>query len=155
MRKVCLALVVATIVSGSAGSAHALLQFYKVWAEVYLTDNANEEYVKAASDKKTQCMLCHQGKNRKNHNPYGEHLAVLLDKREHIRDLEKIKEALAKVGKMHVDPKDEKSKTYDERIKAGELPGGTLEEVLKEPEPKPGDAPAGDAPAEAPAVEGK
>ena len=44
-----------------------------------------------------------------------------------------IKKALAKVAEMHSDPKDDKSPTYGELIKASKLPGGDLEESKKEP----------------------
>ena len=136
MRKCALVLLVAAVAWGSARQAAALLQFYKVWDEVYLKDNKNEDFVKAVRDPKMRCLICHQGKQRKNHNPYGDHLVELLDKRKDIRDVEKIKASIAKVGEMHSDPDDDKSPTYDEIIASGEFPGGTLEEASKEPEPK-------------------
>ena len=37
---------------------------------------------------------------------------------------------------MPSDPKDKKSPTFAELIAEGKLPGGKLEDVLKEPEPK-------------------
>lgn len=145
MRKVCLALVVATIACGSARPALAVQQFYNAWAEVYLKDNPNEEFVKTLSDKKVQCVVCHQGKKRDNRNAYGAQLDVLLDKKKDVRDVEKIKASIAKVGEMHIDPKDDKSPTYDEVIKKGELPAGKLDDLMKEPEPKEG-APKADEP---------
>jgi hypothetical protein len=59
-----------------------------------------------------------------------------LDRKKDIRDAAKIKAALEKVAKMHSDPEDDKSPTYGEMIAASELPGGSLEEVQKEPEEK-------------------
>jgi hypothetical protein len=140
MRKVCLVLVVGAVVCGSARPALAVQQFYNAWAEVYLKDNPNEEYVKTVTEKQTQCLVCHQGKSRKNRNAYGAQLDVLLDKRKDVRDVEKMKAAFAKVGEMHIDPKDDKSPTFDELIKKGELPGGKLEDLKKDPEPKKDDA---------------
>jgi hypothetical protein len=137
MRKVALAVLAATVVGGSARPAFALLQFYKVFDEVYLAKNENKEYVELVRSKEAQCLVCHQGRNRKNRNAYGAQLDELLDKRKDIRDIPKIKEALAKVGEMHSDPEDEKSPTFDELIQQGELPGGKLEELKKEPEKKP------------------
>jgi hypothetical protein len=57
----------------------------------------------------------------------------MLDKKEDKDNEEKIVEALDKVAKMHVDPKDDKSPTYGDLIAKGTLPGGTLEEAKKEP----------------------
>ena len=49
------------------------------------------------------------------------------------KDEEKIAAALEKVGKMPSDPENKESPTYAELIADGKLPGGTLEEVKKEP----------------------
>jgi hypothetical protein len=136
MRKFGLTLFAALLAISGARPAFALLQFYKVFDEVYLAEHENEDFVKAARNSRMRCLVCHQGKKRTNHNPYGIHLVELLDKRKDIRNPEKVKEALAKVGKMHSDPEDEKSPTYDELLKAGTFPGGTLEEASKEPEKK-------------------
>ncbi len=136
MRKLALIVLVTLSAAGASRPASAVLPFFKVFDEVYLTEHENEEFVKTTRSLKVKCMVCHQGKNRKNHNPYGIHLVPLLDKKEHFRDPEAVKAALAKVGAMHSDPDDETSPTYDDLIKAGKLPGGTLEEVMKEPEKK-------------------
>ena len=136
MRQVSVALLLALFAFGSAQPAFAVLQFYQQFDKVYLAEHANEEFAKGAHDPKMRCLICHQGKNRKNRNVYGEQLAELLDRKTDIKNVDKIKEALAKVGAMHSDPKDESSPTYDEMIKAGTFPGGTLEEASKEPEKK-------------------
>ena len=39
---------------------------------------------------------------------------------------------------MHVDPKDEKSETYLDRLKASKWPGGNLEDLKKDPKGEPG-----------------
>ena len=81
-----------------------------------------------------RCFVCHQGKkSRKNHNAFGKPLVELLDRKKDIKDNEKIAAAIKKVVAMHVDPKDEKSETYLDRIKASKWPGGEFEDLQKEP----------------------
>ena len=133
MRKVCLALLVAALVGGVARPASAVLQFLQVFDKTYLAEHPNQEFAKEARGGKMRCLICHQGKLRKNHNPYGLHLVELLDRKTDTKDVEKIKAALAKVGEMHSDPEDDTSPTYAEMIEAGTFPGGTLEEASKEP----------------------
>jgi hypothetical protein len=136
MRQVSVALLLAIFAMGSARPAVAVQQFLTEFDKMYLADHPNEEFQKAARDPKMKCLICHQGKNRKNRNVYGAFLDELLDRKKDIKNVDKIKEALAKVGAMHSDPEDESSPTYDELIKAGTFPGGTLEEASKEPEKK-------------------
>jgi hypothetical protein len=131
MRKATVLAIVYMTCLTAARPAAAILQFNKVFVAKYATDNENEEFVKAV--KKARCWVCHQGKKRTNHNPYGVHLVEMLDKKEDKDNEEKIVEALDKVAKMHVDPKDDKSPTYGDLIAKGTLPGGTLEEAKKEP----------------------
>jgi hypothetical protein len=135
MRKFGL-LVAMAIAFGAARPAFAVLQFYRSFDEVYLKTHENEEFVKAARTAKMRCLICHQGKNRKNHNPYGIHLVELLDRTKDAKPdgIERVRAALAKVGAMHSDPKDDKSPTYDELLKAGKFPGGDYEAASKEPE---------------------
>ena len=81
MRKFALALVVAALAWGAARPALAILQFYKVWDEVYLAEHENKEFVEQVRNPRVRCLVCHQGKNRKHHNPYGIHLVEPLDKK--------------------------------------------------------------------------
>ena len=76
------------------------------------------------------------GKKRKNRNAFGQQLAELLDAKKDVKDKEKIVAALKKVVAMHVDPNDEKSETYLDRIKASKWPAGELEDLQREPEKK-------------------
>jgi hypothetical protein len=77
--------------------------------------------------------VCHQGKaSKKNRNAFGAEVAKLLTKKD-IKDHEKIAAGLKKALAMHVDPKDPKSETYMDRLQAGKWPGGTLEDLKKEP----------------------
>lgn len=136
MRKPGTLFIVAVLVAGAASPALARLQYLKVFDEVYLKEHENQDFAKEARNPKMRCLLCHQGKNRKHHNPYGIHIVEAIGPKKNVRDVPKIKEALAKVGAMHSDPDDETSPTYDEMLQAGTFPGGTLEEASKEPEAK-------------------
>lgn len=115
----------------SVRPAQAILQFQKEWVKLYVGDDKDSDFAKQV--KKTGCWVCHQGKLRKHHNPYGIHLVDLLDKKADMKNPEKIVEAIKKVEAMHSVAGDDKSPTYGEIIKQGKLPGGTLEEAKKEP----------------------
>jgi len=115
-----------------AEQATAIPQFQRQFLKLYVGDNRDSEF--AEQVKRAKCWVCHQGKKRTNHNPYGIHLVDLLDKKEDMKKPEKIIAALEKVAKLHSDPNDPESPTYEELIKAGKLPGGSLEEAKKEPE---------------------
>jgi hypothetical protein len=135
MRKVCLILSIALATAIGSREALGVLQFQKVFMEEYIAKHKDKKFAEYVT-KKVKCHICHQGKLRKHHNPYGEHLVELLDRKKDIRDVPKIKAALEKVAKMHSDPDDDKSPTYGAMIAASQLPGGPLEEVQKEPEEK-------------------
>lgn len=115
-----------------ASTAEAIPAFQTQFYKKYLDNHGDDDYVNLVK-KEAKCWLCHQGKDRKQHNAYGIHLTDLLTKKD-IKDVEKIQKALDKVGKMHSDPDDDKSKTYAELIAASELPGGSVEDCKKEPE---------------------
>jgi hypothetical protein len=147
MPKFGIALLICIAVSvGSAQPAAAIPYFLKVYLEEYKKDiesqkdKAFPEFVA----KKAKCYICHQGKkSKKNNNIYGLQLKPLLDKKknkENKKDAklgeenkQKIIAALKKVSLLHTDPKDKKSPTYGELIKQGKLPGGKLEDAMKEP----------------------
>ena len=84
--------------------------------------------------KKFRCLTCHQGKKKKNRNAFGMQLSELLDKKKDKKDKEKIVEALKKVAEMRSNPEDDSSPTFGELLAEGKLPGGTLEDLQKEPE---------------------
>ena len=121
------------LVAVLAQPAAAVVQFYNVYVKQYLDKHPDKEYVAAVKKPAVRCLICHQGKVRKNHNPFGDHLVELLDRKTDLRDIEKITASLEKVVAMHVDPKDDKSETYLDRIKASKWPGGELEDLKKEP----------------------
>jgi hypothetical protein len=121
-------------VSGLAPQASAIVAFKRQFQKLYVKPDTDEEFAKLVKSNKTGCYVCHQGKNRKNHNPYGDELVKLLDKKKDAKDTKKIIASLRKVEEMHTDPDDEKSPTYGDLIRENKLPGGPLEEVMKEPE---------------------
>jgi hypothetical protein len=132
MRRAVLVLVAVALSLTGVQPALAIMQFNKVFIDEYIKDHQDKEFAEYV-EKKVKCFVCHQGKKKSNHNPYGEQLHKLLDKKEDKDNVEKIRAALENVGKMHSDPKDPKSPTYAELIAAGKLPGGSLEDSQKEP----------------------
>jgi hypothetical protein len=132
MRTVCLFLAACILLSAAARPAAALLAFYKVWEEEYLTNHPDKDYVALVKKNPNRCFVCHQGKNRKHRNEYGSHLDELLDKKD-AKDKEKILAAIKQVGDMHFDPNDDQSDTFNARIAASKFPGGELDDLKKEP----------------------
>jgi hypothetical protein len=125
-----LATVLATSISQPAA---AVIQFYTEYKKLYVATHPDKEYAAIVDKAANRCFVCHQGKLRKHHNEFGKHLVELLDRKKDLRDKEKIIASIKKVVEMHVDPKDDKSETYLDRIKASKWPGGELEELKKEP----------------------
>ena len=115
--------------------AAAIVQYQKQFVKLYVGDNADpeSELAKLVKNKKLRCLTCHQGKKKKNCNPYGEHFRDLLDRKKDKKDEAKIIAALKKVEQMPSVPDDKESPTYAELMAAGELPGGSLEELQVEP----------------------
>ncbi len=136
MQKLVLTLFVSALVASSlAQPAHAIKQFSKEFMKLYKVDKESEEktdFAKAVLEAK--CYTCHQGKKKKHRNRYGAELSKLLDKKKDKKDTKKIIEALEKVAKMPSDAKDKKSPTFGDLIKAGKLPGGSLEDAKKKVE---------------------
>ncbi len=136
MQKFGLTLMVGLLATcGFARPAAAIMPFHKQFIKLYLGEDANQdsELATIAADKKKKCLVCHQGKKKKNRNPYGQQLSMLLDKKKDKKDLEKIVASLKAVAEMRRDPNDESSPTFGELIAEGKLPGGSLEALLKEP----------------------
>jgi cytochrome c2 len=138
MRHVGIRTVVAlSIVVGVAPPSPAVVQFYMQYKKDFLDKHPDKEYAALVNKGTNRCFVCHQGKkSKKNHNPFGEHLVTLLDRKKDFKDKEKISAMLKKVVAMHVDSKDDKSETYLDRIKASKWPGGELAELQREPDKK-------------------
>jgi len=136
MRKAALAtlagaIALAALTYLSVDTAHAIPPFKKEFDAKYVkkdsTDPVEKQFAEAIETVK--CNACHKGKDKKMRNAYGEALDKLLDKKADAKDPEKIQKALAEVEEMHSDPDDDKSPTFGELIKKGELPGGKEEEA--------------------------
>jgi len=133
MRTCSLFLVVCALLSATARPAAAVLQFYKVWETDYLTNHPDQDYAALVKKPANRCFVCHEGKNRKNRNEYGSQLAEFLDAKKDKKDTDKILAAIKQVGEMHVDPNDDTSETFNQRIAASKFPGGELDELKKKP----------------------
>lgn len=134
MRRIAVVLIIG-LCAGSclAPEARAIVAFKREFQKLYITPDSSKEFADLVKSNKTGCFVCHQGKDRRHHNAYGDELAKLLDKKKDIKDIKKIAESLRKVEAMHTNPDDESSPTYGDLIKDEKLPGGPLEEVMKEP----------------------
>ena len=135
MRHVGLRLAIAVLLAiGIVRPSIAVAPYDIQYKKDFLDNHPDKEYAETVNKTANRCFVCHQGKNRKNHNAFGKHLVDLLDAKKDLKDKEKIAAARKKVVAMHVDAKDDKSETYMDRIKASKWPGGELEELKREPE---------------------
>ena len=132
MKKILLS-VTAILIFGSSLStpAFAIKQFGDAWKEFYEKPSKNEDFKKLVADAK--CNVCHiQGEKKTKHNPYGEQVEELLKKADYPKERfenepAKVKEEIEAAFKKVEAAKAKDGKTYGEKIKAGELPGGTIE----------------------------
>ncbi|NMC21275.1 MAG: hypothetical protein GYA33_12750 [Thermogutta sp.] len=121
-------LVVSAIVLGAScwgmNAAWAVIQFRNEFVARYVKKESKEPKDQAFARlvEEAKCNICHVGTDRKQRNVYGQALDRLLDRTKDARNKEKIQAALAEVESEKVDPKDPKSATFGDRIKAGELP---------------------------------
>ena len=126
MKKLCLMLLCGVLAMAThVPPAWAIKQFQDQFHAKYAGEKADASFV-ALVKKTAKCNVCHLGKKKKDRNAYGQELSKLLDKKADKKDVKKIREALDKVAKMHLDPEDEKSPTFGDLIKAGKLPGGEI-----------------------------
>jgi hypothetical protein len=133
MRKLCILAAAAVVLAMSfARPSAAVLQFYNAFVDQYIKPHPDKKFAEMVI-KEAKCLVCHQGKVRKNHNVFGDELKKLLDRTKDTKDTEKMLASFKKVLEMRVDPKNEKSETYGDRLKASKLPAGELAELEKEP----------------------
>lgn len=132
MKKVLVFALVLSIGFGMAASpAFAIKEFNDAWTAMYVKDSKNEGFKKLAGDAK--CNVCHiQGANKKERNPYGTEAAKLLKKKDFpkdrfTKDAEGCKKEIEAAFKKIEEMKAKDGKTYGEKMKAGELPGGNVE----------------------------
>jgi hypothetical protein len=109
--------------------AFAIKPFGEQFGRVYVEGSKNEEFKKLVGEAK--CNVCHiDGKNKKEHNPYGKALKEAgltkktyegMFKSNPDQAKKEVEELLKKVEDKKVDGK---GKTFGEKIKDGVLPGG-------------------------------
>lgn len=133
MRTACLLLLALFAWSAAAQPAAAVLAFYKVFDAEYMADHPNEEFVKLVKKPANRCYVCHVGKKRTHRNEFGTLLEEPLDGKKDAKDKEKIAAAIKDALAQHVDPNDESSETYADRLSQGKFPAGELDELKKEP----------------------
>src|SRR4051794_14958191 len=117
-------LLAVSLLMAIVSSAGAVPQYYTVFKRDYLDRLPDKKFAEAATKADVKCLACHQGKKRTNRNAFGKELAKFLDHKKDAKNDEKITASIKKVLAMRVDPKDEKSETYMDRLKAGKWPGG-------------------------------
>lgn len=136
MRRFYVLMTAMFLASSATQAAFGFVEFHKEWVKMYIDEEDEseeaDEYRGLVAKGKYRCLVCHQGKKKDNHNPYGMHFVGVLGKDDK-KDTDKIVETLEEVGKMHSDPDDEESPTYNELIAEKKFPGGTLEELEAEP----------------------
>ena len=116
----------ALVCGGSAREAFAIKAFFEEFKAVYVKPESADpaEKALAAEVETAKCNVCHMGSSKKDRNVYGEALAKLLDKKEDVKNVEKIKEALATVAALPSDSAKADSPTFGALLKEGKLPGG-------------------------------
>ncbi|MDZ4848731.1 MAG: hypothetical protein SGI77_05520 [Pirellulaceae bacterium] len=113
-----------------AGPALAIKEFGEHWGAYYVANSKNEDLKKLAGEAK--CNVCHiDGENKKKHNPYGQEVAKILKKKafkgppdRFKEDADKAKTEIEAAFKKIEEIKAKDGKTFGEKIKAGQLPGG-------------------------------
>ncbi|TWT47824.1 hypothetical protein [Botrimarina hoheduenensis] len=123
------AIAVALVALVPLPGAEAFPQFQKEFLTKY-ADGTDAAFTDTA--KEAKCFVCHQGKNKKNRNAYGQALEAYLGKKDK-KDVEKIVAALETVAAESSNAEAEGAPTFGELIAEGRLPGGTLEEAQQEP----------------------
>jgi hypothetical protein len=109
------------------------MQFQQVFLDQYLADHPDRAYVEFIRCQ-AKCYTCHQGcQDRRNHNAYGRELAGHLDPLADRDNLAKILAALKEVEKLPADASQPDGPTFGDRIRAGKLPAGDLEDAKEEP----------------------
>jgi hypothetical protein len=116
----------------AARPAHAILPFYNAFKKDYLDKLEDKKFAEDVNKASNRCFICHQGKDRKHRNAMGKELSKFLNAKKDAKDAEKISASIKKVLEMHVDPKDDKSDTYLDRLNASKWPAGDLEELKKD-----------------------
>jgi hypothetical protein len=125
-------LLVVPVLMAIASTAGAVPPFYIEFKKDYLEQLKDKKFVETVDKADVKCLICHQGKQKKNRNEFGKVVSKFLTKKD-AKDKEKIAAGLKKAFAMHVDPKNDKSETYLDRLKASKWPAGKLEDLKKDP----------------------
>jgi hypothetical protein len=136
-------LLVVPVLIAIVSTAGAVPPFYIEFKKDYLEQLKDKKFVEAMDKADVKCLVCHQGKQKKNRNDFGKVVGKFLTKKD-AKDKEKIAAGLKKAFAMHVDPKNDKSETYLDRLKASKWPGGKLDDLKKDPKKEPGKEAAAD-----------
>ena len=86
---------------------------------------ARNKVMLAQAIEEVKCNVCHNGRDKKRLNVYGNELAKLLDKKADAENTKKVIHVMEEVGKAKSDPRDEKSPTFGDLIRRGRLPAQT------------------------------
>jgi hypothetical protein len=129
---VCALVVIGLSFGVAVSPAFAIKEFGEHWGALYVKDSKNEDFKKLAGEAK--CNVCHvDGANKKERNPYGQEVAKLLKKKDFKGPPDRFKEDAAKAKteieaafKKIEEIKAKDGKTFGEKIKAGQLPGGDV-----------------------------
>jgi hypothetical protein len=132
MMRYCRLLIGLPILIAMVTPAIAVPPFYIEFKKDYLESLKDKKFVEAVDKADVKCLVCHQGKQKKNRNDFGKVVGKFLTKKD-AKNKEKIAEGLKKALAMHVDPKNDKSETYMDRLKASKWPAGKLEDLKKDP----------------------
>jgi len=113
----------------AAPSAKATKNFQKDFVVRYvqpsdddLQETAQKKAMLGQAVEEAKCNICHNGRDKKRRNAYGDQLAKLLDKKADAENTEKVFMALEEVGKANSNPRDKKSPTFADLIGQGRLP---------------------------------
>jgi hypothetical protein len=132
MMRYCRLLIGLPILIAMVTPAIAVPPFYIEFKKDYLEQLKDKKFVETVDKADVKCLICHQGKQKKNRNDFGKVVGKFLTKKD-AKNKEKIAEGLKKALAMHVDPKNDKSETYMDRLKASKWPAGKLEDLKKDP----------------------
>src|SRR5687768_8328538 len=120
MKKIVLAVVAAAVAVSFVGgiasnTASARMQYKAEFDKKYMAEGSA---MHKALEGKSNCHICHQGKDRKNRNAFGATIAKALGEK-NVKEPAKIIEAIGKAEKEKVEGSD---KTFGDLIKEGKLP---------------------------------
>lgn len=125
------ALVVGLSFGMTARPAFATKPYGEAWTAFYVTNSKNEDFKKLAGEAK--CNACHVDKEdkKKVRNPYGTEVQKLVNKNtipvaKFKSEPDKAKAEIEAAFKKIEEMKAKDGKTFGEKIKAGQLPGGDV-----------------------------